>query len=144
MSEVRIRLRRGTATEWTNADPTLGLGEVGYETDSGKLKIGDGVTNWVDRSYVQTEGPQGPRGFDGDPGEEGPLGPQGPVGPQGPIGPQGNDGNDGTQGPIGPQGSTGPQGPQGFTGDEGSFDVTISSSTPSGTPPSPNSIWFVI
>lgn len=48
----RIQLRRGTAAQWTAADPTLAAGEAGFETDTGKLKIGDGTTAWTSLLYV--------------------------------------------------------------------------------------------
>jgi hypothetical protein len=41
---VTIKTRRGTAAEWSAANPTLAAGEPGYETDTGILKYGDGVT----------------------------------------------------------------------------------------------------
>lgn len=43
---VSIKLRRGTAAEWTSADPVLADGEPGLETDTNKLKFGDGTTIW--------------------------------------------------------------------------------------------------
>lgn len=43
----RIQLRRGTAAQWTTANPILASGEPGRETDTGRLKIGDGVTAWA-------------------------------------------------------------------------------------------------
>lgn len=49
---VRIQFRRGTAAEWTLADPTLAAGELGYETDTSKFKIGDGTNSWVDLEYA--------------------------------------------------------------------------------------------
>lgn len=58
---IRIQLRRGTAAEWTAANPTLLPGEVGVETDTGKLKIGDGSTQWNSLAYS----PGGPPGADG-------------------------------------------------------------------------------
>jgi hypothetical protein len=48
---TKIQLRRGTAAQWTSANPTLDVGEPGYETDSRKQKIGDGVTPWTELSY---------------------------------------------------------------------------------------------
>lgn len=42
-----IALRRGTAAAWISADPILDAGEPGFETDTGKLKIGDGVTAYT-------------------------------------------------------------------------------------------------
>lgn len=48
---THIHIARGTAAEWT-ADNTLLLdGEIGYETDTYKAKLGDGVTNWNDLDY---------------------------------------------------------------------------------------------
>jgi hypothetical protein len=52
-STARIRLRRDTAANWTAANPTLLLGEVGFETDTRKLKLGDGTTAWTSLLYVQ-------------------------------------------------------------------------------------------
>jgi len=46
-----IQLRRGTAAEWTSADPTLSAGEVGAETDTLQFKIGDGSTAWTSLAY---------------------------------------------------------------------------------------------
>lgn len=48
---VNIQLRRGTAAEWTSANPTLMVGELGYETDTGFYKIGNGSTAWTSLSY---------------------------------------------------------------------------------------------
>jgi hypothetical protein len=42
----RIKLRRSTAAQWTAANPVLLAGEAGFETDTGKLKIGDGTSAW--------------------------------------------------------------------------------------------------
>ena len=38
--------RRDTASNWTSNNPTLLDGEFGWETDTKKLKIGDGSTAW--------------------------------------------------------------------------------------------------
>jgi len=47
-----IQIRRGTASQWTSANPTLSSGEFGYETDTGKIKIGSGSTAWTSLSYI--------------------------------------------------------------------------------------------
>lgn len=52
-STARIRLRRDTAANWTAANPVLLNGEVGFETDTRKLKLGDGTTAWTSLLYVQ-------------------------------------------------------------------------------------------
>lgn len=44
--QTQIQIRRGTATQWSTANPILASGEFGYETDTGKFKIGDGTTAW--------------------------------------------------------------------------------------------------
>lgn len=41
-----MQQRRGTASQWTTANPVLAAGEIGFETDSGKFKIGDGTNTW--------------------------------------------------------------------------------------------------
>lgn len=48
----RIRLRRDTAANWMAANPVLLLAEAGWETDTGKLKIGDGSTAWNSLTYA--------------------------------------------------------------------------------------------
>ena len=49
---VKLQVRRGTAANWTSANPTLSAGEFGLETDTGKLKIGTGSTAWSSLPYV--------------------------------------------------------------------------------------------
>ena len=47
----KIQFRRDTASNWTSVNPTLSQGELGYETDTTKYKIGDGTTAWTSLSY---------------------------------------------------------------------------------------------
>jgi hypothetical protein len=47
-----IQIRRGTASQWTSANPTLASGEQGFETDTGKVKIGNGSTAWNSLAYI--------------------------------------------------------------------------------------------
>jgi hypothetical protein len=49
---TQIQIRRGTAAQWTSANPTLASGEWGFETDTKKGKIGDGATAWNSLAYV--------------------------------------------------------------------------------------------
>jgi len=49
---TQIQARRGTAAQWTSANPTLAAGEWGYETDTGKVKIGNGSTVWNSLGYT--------------------------------------------------------------------------------------------
>jgi hypothetical protein len=52
---TRMQQRRGTAAQWisTNAGagPVLNAGEIGWESDTNKFKIGDGVNNWTSLDY---------------------------------------------------------------------------------------------
>ena len=60
---VRYIYRRDEAANWSSINPVLRLGEPGYETDTNKLKVGDGVTPWNDLDYIiGDEGPPGPPG----------------------------------------------------------------------------------
>lgn len=48
---TKIQIRRGTATQWTSANPTLAAGEWGLESDTDKVKLGDGSTAWTSLAY---------------------------------------------------------------------------------------------
>ena len=48
---ARMQQRRGTAAQWTSANPVLGSGEIGFETDTSKFKIGDGTSTWSNLTY---------------------------------------------------------------------------------------------
>lgn len=50
----RIQVRRGTSTQWTTSNPVLAQGEPGYETNTGKFKIGNGSTAWNSLAYTGT------------------------------------------------------------------------------------------
>jgi hypothetical protein len=105
---IQIQYRRGTASQWTTTDPVLAIGEPGYETDTGRFKVGDGSAVWSALPY--SSGPTGPTG---------PQGITGPTGPQGVTGPTGAQGIQGVTGPTGDAGPTGPQGIQGIQGIQG-------------------------
>jgi hypothetical protein len=49
---TQIQIRRGTAAQWTSTNPTLASGEQGFETDTGKMKIGNGSTAWNSLAYL--------------------------------------------------------------------------------------------
>jgi hypothetical protein len=44
--------RRDSAANWTFNNPTLLAGELGYESDTGKWKVGDGTTAWAGLAYI--------------------------------------------------------------------------------------------
>lgn len=59
-----IRLRGGTAADWSAVNPILASREPGVETDTGQQKIGDGATAWnsldyVGATYALTDGDKG-------------------------------------------------------------------------------------
>ena len=138
---VKVQFRRGTAAQWTSANPVLAQGEAGYEYDTGKFKIGNGSSTWTALPYSSgVTGPAGPSSTlelgtvtTGNPGTNViinnvgsptnaifnftiPRGATGPTGPSvtGPTGPTST--VPGPTGPTGPTGSTGPTGPTGPTG----------------------------
>jgi hypothetical protein len=86
---VRFELRRNTASGW-NPNFVLLAGEPGTETDTGQMKIGDGVRTWSQLPYVGAGGSGG--------GSTGPTGPTGPMAPA--IGFDG--GNAASTYPLGP------------------------------------------
>lgn len=52
---TRMQQRRGTASQWTSSNegsgPILNAGEIGWESDTNKFKIGDGVSYWSALTY---------------------------------------------------------------------------------------------
>ena len=48
---VQIQLRGGTAAQWASANPILAERELVVETDTKKIKIGDGVTTYNSLPY---------------------------------------------------------------------------------------------
>ena len=57
VEKYRFVMRQGTAAVASAANDTLYDGEWGYETDTGKLKIGDGTTHWNDLPYFAPSSP---------------------------------------------------------------------------------------
>lgn len=58
----RIRVRRASKLDWAAANPVLLAGEIGLESDTQRLKAGDGISAWVDLPYITA----GSDGFDGN------------------------------------------------------------------------------
>jgi hypothetical protein len=48
---TKIQVRRDTAANWTSVNPTLFAGEIGFETNTGKFKIGNGSSTWSALDY---------------------------------------------------------------------------------------------
>jgi len=129
--EVKFQLRRGTSAEWIAAYPVyLRLGEPGIETDTNRLKFGDGIREWQALPYVLMNGPSGATGpigitgATGASGVTGPTGASGVTGPTGASGVTGPTGASGVTGPTGASGVTGPTGASGVTGPTGASGVT--------------------
>jgi hypothetical protein len=51
-----IQVKRGSASSWTSANTVLAAGEIGFETDTKKMKVGDGSTAWTSLAYTVTDG----------------------------------------------------------------------------------------
>lgn len=49
--KTKLCLRTDTTGNWRTANPVLLRGEIGIEDDTGRLKIGDGKTEWKDLPY---------------------------------------------------------------------------------------------
>lgn len=47
-----IQLKRGTSSQWFTLNPTLKNGELGVETDTKKIKLGNGITQWRSLNYI--------------------------------------------------------------------------------------------
>ena len=97
--QIRMQQKRMSASQWATSSLILLDGELGIESDTGFVKVGNGTSRFSELQYLT-----GPRGEQGQ---------QGIPGPQGPTGPQGRQGE---RGPAGANGSTGPQGPAGIAG----------------------------
>ena len=61
------QFKRATAARWTSVNPILAAGELGLETDTQKMKFGDGTNHWADLPYANI-------GNQGLPGDKGPQG----------------------------------------------------------------------
>ena len=61
---VQLQIRRDTISNWTSANPVLANGELGYVSDTDKLKVGDGTTAFNTLVYSNI-GPQGIQGIQG-------------------------------------------------------------------------------
>jgi hypothetical protein len=63
MPNIQLQFRRGTASEWSNANSILADGELAIETDTRNIKIGNGSTTWNSLAYGGLAGPTGPANF---------------------------------------------------------------------------------
>ena len=119
---VRVQHKRMSASDWASSTLILLDGELGIESDTGKVKVGNGRDRFSALQYLT-----GPKGDRGERGETGPRGADGVMRFEALTneqreslrGPQGNTGPAGPEGQRGPQGLPGPTGPQGPRGADG-------------------------
>ncbi|HES8818968.1 TPA: hyaluronoglucosaminidase [Streptococcus pyogenes] len=78
---LRVQFKRMKAAEWASSDVVLLEGEIGFETDTGFAKFGDGQNTFSKLKYLT--GPKGPKGDTGIQGKTGGTGPRGPAGKPG-------------------------------------------------------------
>jgi hypothetical protein len=52
---TQVQVRRDTSANWTSSNPTLASGEIGFETNTGKFKIGTGAATWASLDYFGTD-----------------------------------------------------------------------------------------
>ena len=90
---VRVQHKRMSASDWASSTLVLLDGELGIESDTGKVKVGNGTDHFSALQYLT--GPKGDRGERGLKGEQGIQGIQGERGAQGEQGIQGPPGRDG-------------------------------------------------
>ena len=113
---VRVQHKRMSASDWASSTLVLLDGELGVESDTGKVKVGNGSDRFSALQYLT--GPKGDRGETGPRGADGVMrfealtneqreNLRGPQGNTGPAGPEGQRGPQGLPGPIGPQGPRG-------------------------------------
>lgn len=95
---IRVRHKRMPASEWASSDFVLYDGELGIESDTGKVKVGNGTDHFSALQYLT--GPKGDRGERGLKGEQGIQGIQGERGVQGERGEQGIQGPPGRDGVV--------------------------------------------
>lgn len=96
---IRVQHKRMTAAQWRASSVILLAGELGVESDTGFVKVGDGTNRFSALKYLT--GPKGDKGERGETGATGATGPRGATGDRGLQGPQG------VPGPQGPKGADG-------------------------------------
>ena len=95
---VRVQHKRMSASDWASSTLVLLDGELGVESDTGKVKVGNGTDRFLALAYLT--GPKGDRGERGWKGEQGIQGIQGERGAQGERGEQGIQGPPGRDGVV--------------------------------------------
>lgn len=113
---VRVQHKRMSASDWASSTLILLDGELGVESDTGKVKVGNGSDHFSALQYLT-----GPKGDRGERGETGPRGADGVMRFENLTTQQreelkGAQGIQGARGPAGPAGSAGARGADGAPG----------------------------
>ncbi|WP_449160824.1 hyaluronate lyase N-terminal domain-containing protein [Streptococcus sp.] len=101
---VRVQHKRMSARDWASSPLVLLDGELGVESDTGKVKVGNGRDRFSALQYLT-----GPKGDRGERGETGPRGADGVMRFEN-LTSQQREGLKGAQGPAGPRGADGAPG----------------------------------
>ena len=137
--QIRMQQKRMSASDWSNSSLILLDGELGIESDTGFVKVGNGTSRFSELQYLT--GPRGERGERGLTGDRGPAGRDGVVTFENLSqeqrnslkGDRGEKGQQGIQGERGPAGATGERGSNGENGHSLSANVRIEGSYKNGT-----------
>lgn len=137
--QIRMQQKRMSASDWSNSSLILLDGELGIESDTGFVKVGNGTSRFSELQYLT--GPRGERGERGLTGDRGPAGRDGVVTFENLSqeqrnslkGDRGEKGQQGIQGERGPTGATGERGSNGENGHSLSANVRIEGSYKNGT-----------
>lgn len=110
---VRVQHKRMSARDWASSSLILLDGELGIESDTGKVKVGNGRDRFSTLQYLT-----GPKGDRGERGETGPRGADGVMRFEN-LTTQQREELKGAQGIQGARGPAGPAGPAGARGADG-------------------------
>lgn len=135
---TQFKFRRDTSLNWNVRNPVLAEGEPGLETDTGKLKIGNGSSTWSQLAYFAGTSSSTGSGYTGS------IGYAGSTGSLGYTGSRGNVGYAGSQGPAGAgyTGSAGTNGTVGYTGSQGIGSAYAVWSTSAPGSPQLGLLWY--
>lgn len=101
---IRVQHKRMSARDWASSPLVLLDGELGIESDTSKVKVGNGRDRFSALQYLT-----GPKGDRGERGETGPRGADGVMRFEN-LTSQQREGLKGAQGPAGPRGADGAPG----------------------------------
>ena len=62
-SNIAIQFLRNTSSSWSNISRPLSIGELAIETDTGYVKVGDGVNAFSNTTYAGFTSTDGATGF---------------------------------------------------------------------------------